>query len=129
MITVKPTGSFLTKPKRFDRFMVATGVQLRTLWAAAGLSRAGLKRTIALPVFAAMMISLAATVLIAFYLPESKRCTLSQSPECANVRKVFGQEHKDCIRLQKKKGASMAQVLKRPSWNVSSLRKTTTKTS
>jgi MFS family permease len=53
-----------------------------------------------LPVLAAIGISLAASLVIGFYLPESKPCVLKQSPEHTNVRKVFGQEHVDCVKAQ-----------------------------
>jgi MFS family permease len=51
-----------------------------------------------LPVLAAIGISLAASLVIGFYLPESKPCVLKESPERTNVRKVFGQEHRDCVK-------------------------------
>ncbi|MFQ5683050.1 MAG: MFS transporter [Candidatus Binatia bacterium] len=53
-----------------------------------------------LPVLAALIISLGATVLIAFKLPESKPCILKRDPETVNVRKVFGQEHKECFDIK-----------------------------
>ncbi len=53
-----------------------------------------------LPVLAALLLSLAATFIIAFRLPESKRCILETTPETVNVRKVFGQEHKECYALE-----------------------------
>ena len=53
-----------------------------------------------LPVLAAILISLAATLIIACYLPESKPCIMSKQPDQAPVRKVFGQEHKDCFDLE-----------------------------
>jgi len=53
-----------------------------------------------LPVLAALFISVLATLLIAFRLPESKPCHLKRSPERANVRKILGQEQKDCYELK-----------------------------
>jgi DHA1 family tetracycline resistance protein-like MFS transporter len=53
-----------------------------------------------LPVVAALLLSLAATFIIAFRLPESKRCIIEKTPESINVRKVFGQEHKECYALE-----------------------------
>ncbi len=50
------------------------------------------------PVLAALAISLAASLVIGLYLPESKPCVLQHSPESTNVRKVFGQEHRDCVK-------------------------------
>jgi MFS family permease len=53
-----------------------------------------------LPVLAALFISVLATLIIAFKLPESKPCLLKRSPERVNVRKILGQEHKDCYELK-----------------------------
>ncbi|MCP5113071.1 MAG: MFS transporter, partial [bacterium] len=53
----------------------------------------------ALPVFAALLISLVATLLIAFVLPESNPCALERNPLGKGVSKVFGQEHKDCVQV------------------------------
>ena len=50
-----------------------------------------------LPVIAALLISLIATLIIAFGLKESKPHLLTEDPERPNVRKVFGQEQKDCF--------------------------------
>jgi len=52
------------------------------------------------PVSAAALISLMAMVAIVWRLPESNPCTLSTSPEATSVRKVFGQEHRDCVQLE-----------------------------
>ena len=53
-----------------------------------------------LPVVAALSISLVATLIIAFRLPESRPCVMRRDPEQANARQVFGQEPKPCIELQ-----------------------------
>ena len=53
-----------------------------------------------LPVLAALLISVLATLIIAFKLPESKPCLLKRSPEKVNVRKILGQEQKDCYELK-----------------------------
>jgi DHA1 family tetracycline resistance protein-like MFS transporter len=50
-----------------------------------------------LPVLAALGISAAATLIIAFRLPESRPCVLSRDFDLGSVRKVFGQEHKTCV--------------------------------
>lgn len=49
-----------------------------------------------LPVAAALVLSLIATVIIRFRLPESKRCIIEKTPDALAFRKVFGQEHKEC---------------------------------
>ena len=52
------------------------------------------------PVVAAATISLIATLAIFFRLPESNPCQFSGSPEHLNVRKLFGQEQRDCFELK-----------------------------
>jgi DHA1 family tetracycline resistance protein-like MFS transporter len=52
------------------------------------------------PVGAAAAISLAATLAILFRLPESNPCALSESLERGSVRKLFGQEPRDCFERQ-----------------------------
>jgi MFS family permease len=49
-----------------------------------------------LPVLAALLVSLVATLLIAFYLPESKQCDEPQHQDPSRVGKIFGQEHRSC---------------------------------
>ncbi len=55
-----------------------------------------------IPVMAALLISLAASYVIAFHLPESSPCALGENPERTNVRKVFGQEQVDCYKVEDK---------------------------
>ena len=52
-----------------------------------------------LPVIAALFISLVATLIIVFGLKEFSPCTLERNPDGRSVRKIFGQEHKECYRL------------------------------
>lgn len=52
------------------------------------------------PVVAALAISLVASLLIAFRLPESQPCLLLADPEETSVRKVYGHEPKECYRLR-----------------------------
>ena len=52
------------------------------------------------PVGAAALISLVATLAILFRLPESAPCVLAGNPEQLNVRKLFGQEQRDCFELR-----------------------------
>jgi DHA1 family tetracycline resistance protein-like MFS transporter len=51
------------------------------------------------PVAIALVISLVASAVIAFYLPESRASILDAPPEGAACRKVFGQELKDCYEI------------------------------
>lgn len=64
-----------------------------------------------LPVLAAAVISLAATVLIVTKLPESRLCVLKQDPEHPSVRKMFGQEHKECFDIKGPRSISFKEVL------------------
>ena len=66
-----------------------------------------------LPVLAALVVSLVATLVIAFYLPESKPCVALQR-ENLSVRKVFGQEHADCISSADDKPIQFRDVLRLP---------------
>ena len=52
-----------------------------------------------LPVLAATAISLAATLVIAFVLQESRPCVLTENPRKGTISKIFGQENKDCYEL------------------------------
>ncbi len=67
------------------------------------------------PVVAALLISLVASVIIALKLEDVQRCTLTVDPEQANVRKVFGQEQKECFQLESGSQLSIRQVLALPS--------------
>lgn len=67
-----------------------------------------------LPVLAALLISVIASFLVAFFLPESKKCTLKKNPEFANVRKVFGQEHKECYQIESNAELSLKEAIKQP---------------
>ena len=66
------------------------------------------------PVVAALLISLMATVIIAFKLPESQRCVLKTDPEQGNFRKIMGQEQKDCYKLELAPKLSMMEVIRLP---------------
>lgn len=66
------------------------------------------------PVIAALAISVVASAVIAFYLPESRPCVLERPPEGPTVRKVFGQEQKDCFELEGEKDAGLARIASIP---------------
>jgi MFS family permease len=65
-----------------------------------------------LPVLAALGISVVASLIIAARLPESNACMIDKRPESEGVRKVFGQEHKECFELKGEKQASLSDILK-----------------
>jgi MFS family permease len=65
-----------------------------------------------LPVMAALGISVLASFIIAFRLPESNSCAIDKCPDSEGVRKVFGQEHKECYELKGERKASLSDILK-----------------
>ncbi len=52
------------------------------------------------PVATALMISLAATLIIWFGLKETRMGPLHEDPQACKLRKIFGQEHKECYQLE-----------------------------
>ena len=66
------------------------------------------------PVVAALSISAVASLVIAFYLPESRPCTIATPPRGPSERKVFGQEQKECFELEGAEDVSFRDALKRP---------------
>ncbi len=64
-----------------------------------------------LPVLAAGFISLLATCMIAFYLPESQPCTYEEHRHCVGVRKVFGQEERNCFEAREKERITWRDAL------------------
>lgn len=68
-----------------------------------------------LPVLAAFVVSIAASLIIAFKLPEAQPCVLASDPEQANIRRMMGQEQKECFELKGAPKLSMAEILRLPS--------------
>ena len=64
-----------------------------------------------LPVLAALIISLIATLIIIVLLPESKTQPINRDPELANTRKVLGQEPKECYRIDCKESITIKDIL------------------
>lgn len=67
-----------------------------------------------LPVFAALLISFFATLIIAVGLKDTRSRTLERYPDRVSVRKVFGQEQKDCFRIKDADKVSAADILRLP---------------
>ncbi len=67
-----------------------------------------------LPVFAALLISLVATVLVAVVLPESNPRVADRKVQRASIRKVFGQDHRDCFEFEQVRRVRLGDALKRP---------------
>ena len=65
-----------------------------------------------LPVIAAMLISLIAIFVIAFIMPESNPCRLSELVDDKRINKIFGQELKDCYHLTEAEKIGFKDVLR-----------------
>ena len=70
------------------------------------------------PVIAAFAISGVAILIIGFGLPDTTLCVLSVDPEAVNVRKVLGQQHKECFTLHTARKLATAEILALPSMNL-----------
>jgi DHA1 family tetracycline resistance protein-like MFS transporter len=64
-----------------------------------------------LPVICAIVISLVATVMVAFYLPESMSHSVKKIFPKNEIRKVFGHEEKDCVKTHAEKKITFREVL------------------
>jgi DHA1 family tetracycline resistance protein-like MFS transporter len=58
-----------------------------------------------LPVIAALIISIAGVLIIIVYLPDQRPMPIRESPEPRTIRKLFGQEQKDCYRVEEPQGS------------------------
>ncbi len=98
----------------FGRMAVATNLGF-----VFGPAFAGLLGTVGrgdvLSVIAALLISALACLIIVFGLPDTTPCVLSADPERVNVRKLFGQEHKQCFTMRAAPKLSVAEILALPS--------------
>lgn len=64
------------------------------------------------PITAALAISVVATVIIAFALPESRPCIVDTSPDGSH--RLFGQEQKDCYEARKDENPTVRMILSLP---------------
>ncbi len=67
-----------------------------------------------LPVLAGLAFSLVATLIIALKLPESQPCVLARDPQQTTVRKVFGQEQRECFEMKAAAKLSVREILELP---------------
>lgn len=65
-----------------------------------------------LPVLAALLISVVASLIIIFLLKDSKPQAIEKDPEAVNVRKVLGQEQKECYKIKCKEKLSFIEIFK-----------------
>ena len=65
-----------------------------------------------LPVLAALLVSVIATLIIIYMLPESIAQSMERDPEKLNVRKILGPDQKECFQIECKDKISLRDVLK-----------------
>lgn len=99
--------------KNFGRMAMSSNLGFVVGPALAGLL-GGLAMGEILPVLVAFGISAVAVLLIQFMLPESKPCIIEKNPESPSVRRIFGQEHKECYEMTQKKNLSFQELLRLP---------------
>ena len=64
-----------------------------------------------LPVVAALVISILAALIIVFGLKEYDPSTLYRPPEPRSLRKIFGQEHKECFKIHSPEKVTFSTIL------------------
>jgi len=64
------------------------------------------------PVVAALVISVIASLMIIFMLPESKSCQLEENPESMNIHKILGQDQKECFKITGAEKIRLKDILK-----------------
>ena len=102
------------RARNFGKMAVSSNLGFVAGPALAGLLGATAWGVVA-PVVAAATISLVATLAVAFGLPESRRrCILSRSPEQTNMRKLMGQEQKDCFEMKAAAKLTLPELLGLP---------------
>jgi len=87
------------RSRNFGKMAVSSGLGFILGPAIAGLL-SGSPLGELLPILAALLVSVVATGLILFGLPESIPCIMTRDPERMNVRKVMGPDLKPCIDLK-----------------------------
>jgi len=99
------------RSKNFGRMALSGNLGFVLGPALAGLLGATIYGEI-LPVVAALLISILATLIIVFGLKEYDPCVLSRPPEPRSLRKVFGQEHKECFKIPTPGKVTFGAILK-----------------
>jgi len=99
------------RSKNFGRMALSGNLGFVLGPALAGLLGATIYGEI-LPVAAALVISILATLIIVFGLKEYDPCVLTRPPEPRSLRKVFGQEHKECYKIRSPEKVTFASILK-----------------
>ena len=65
-----------------------------------------------LPVYAAILISIIATILVAFYLPDANPCDNEESIRRTGLRKLFNFEQKECIESKNDRKIKFSEITK-----------------
>jgi len=99
------------RSKNFGRMALSGNLGFVLGPALAGLLGATIYGEI-LPVVAALLISTLAMLIIVFGLKDYDPCVLSRPPEPRSLRKVFGQEHKECFRISAPEKVTFGTILK-----------------
>ncbi|HUU49060.1 MAG TPA: MFS transporter [Nitrosopumilaceae archaeon] len=99
------------RSKNFGRMAISSNLGFIVGPAIAGVLGATIFEE-ALPVMAAMFLSLAAVFVIKFSLKESKPSVIKKNLEKGSVRKVFDHECKDCDEIHDPKKISFKEVIK-----------------
>jgi len=97
--------------KNFGRMSVASNLGYVVGPALAGVLGATVYGEI-LPVSAALVISVIGTLIIIFFLPETSACTMEEYPETESIRKVLGQEQKECFDVESGKDIKLRDVFR-----------------
>ncbi|MEM9317092.1 MAG: MFS transporter [Pseudomonadota bacterium] len=98
------------RPKNFGRMALSGNLGFVLGPALAGLLGATALGEV-LPVVAALLISVVATLIILFALEDAKPCVLTGDLKPRSLRKVFGQEQKDCVAVQDPDKGGIVEIL------------------
>jgi MFS family permease len=99
------------RSKNFGRMALSGNLGFVLGPALAGLLGATIYGEI-LPVVAALLISILATLIIVFGLKEFDPCVLTRVPTPRSMRKVFGQEHKECFSIRDPEKVKFRTILR-----------------
>ncbi len=97
--------------KNFGKLSISSNLGFIAGPALAGILGATIYGEI-LPVAAALLISVVATFLIKFYLPEAVPKKYEESPDRINIEKVMGLENKECFKLEGEDNITLKKILK-----------------
>ena len=99
------------RTKNFGRMALSGNLGFVLGPALAGLLGATIYGAV-LPVVAALLISIVATLIIVFGLKESDPCILTRAPSPRNMHKVFGQDHRECYSIRDPEKVGFRTILK-----------------